>query len=1030
MTRNSRELSQFASFIDIKDANQNIGVITSMVINPGGIGIGSPVSDYLNEVSIRGAVDPLINWNKTFLLNDVLINGEINVEGSDISITSAGATFPSLNVNGLTTTRDLVVTGVTTLSRDTGMGTVYIGQPDVIISGAQGTASGSNANIGVAVTGPGGAGFADDTDLAHGLVVIDNVGAADPNEVALYVSGKVHFNGGDPLINDPINGGETGLGTEFVVVPKALYYDKVTFLEGLNIVKQGPIPASGPEGGSAEPVLKVFNDEFGAVPGVAETENGNKAAIWTNGGFEAKQYGRIGYALSIGEYVEIGRNLPTSNTDHTGSGALSVFEGDIAVKTVNVTIGIATDDIRYLESPNNRTNIDLQTSTLTTLYPYISDDPAESNAGIGTEQGRFSIAYLHDLEVGPDGSDSQVNMVNLNVSLGSTMAYLDVAGTGGTDEDEIYLDVGPGKSRFANIESFGSFNHTGIATINTFLNVISDSFNNAYVATAFQAQNVDVYKQDETNSTDPEFFYPAMANAGISQTDVGAQLFVNPGFYLDAFGTSLFIHNNLNVLGTSINASLENPELRFDLLNYGVTELNLASQARYIDIGEPESSEGGITSIRSELTELVRLRLKQNDIQASTGDTAITLNEDINVNIAGWIQIGGTYIKCDQNDINIADTPLRGDLFKSAPDVIIGAEDLGIASIRNNVTEVEFLRINKNAVQASDESTAFTIGLAGTHISFTGDIIVGGSDIQTGFGITNITMIGDTKTILYGDLEIRGNEILSSDGSVNILMFDAQELTSFTGAIRIEGDEIRAGTGDTNITMNSNQFTRFAGAIQVDGDVIRASNGQDNITMDSDLLTTVSGDLQVGTGTMRAGDGTICISMEGGTGSVAISSDVSANSAFFNGLEARLNVQDVDIRDNLLRIGLIEDPTAPGTLIPPNVAIGNTGDVGLVMARYDVGLSTHKYAAIYYDNSEGRVAIRTDVEDAGIGAGRDRYLLNNGLPSELEVKNLYVTNTSSLGIKTIFESNTRDDGENITEVLNVVNVEIDAGVFA
>ena len=1028
MTRNSRELSQFASFIDIKDANQNIGVITSMVFNPGGIGIGSPVSDYLSEASSRGAIDPLINWNESYLLNDVYIEGNLNVDnGSSGSVTGFGATFPKLNVGGLTTTRDLLVVGVTTLSRDTGMGTVYIGQPDVIISGAQGTASGSNANLGVAVTGPGGAAFADDTDLAHGLVVIDNVGAADPNEVALYVSGKVHFNGGDPLINDPINGGETGLGTEFVVVPKALYYDKVTFLEGINVVKQEPTGAI-PEGGSSEANIRVFNTERAGDPGAANTENAYQAAIWTNGGFEAEQYGRIGYGLSVGNYIEIGKNLQFHDTDNEGNTVISTIEGDIEIKTVNVTIGIGSDDTRYSEAPNNRTQIDLGTSQLSTLYPQIPGGD-ESNAGIGTDEGRFTIAYLEQLEVGPDGTDSQANLVNMNVSLGATISYLSVAGVGGTDQNEVYLDVGPGKANFANVDSSGFFNHVGVATINGFLNIISDSYNNAYVATAFQSNNVDVYQQDVNNSTNPEFFYPAMANAGTSQTDAGAQMFVNPGFYLDAFSTSLFVHNNLNVLGTAINASLENPDLRFDLVNYGVTELNLASQAKYIDIGEAESSDGGFTSIRSNVTELTRLRLSQNDIQASTGDTAITLNEDINVNIAGWVQIGGTYIKCDQNDINIADTSLRGDLFKSASDVVIGAEDLGIASIRNNVTEVEFLRLKKDTVQASDEATAFTVGLGGTHVSIVGDLIIGGNDIQTGFGITNITMVGDTKTILYGDLEIRGNEILSSDGSVNILMFDGQELTSFTGAIRVEGDQIRAGTGDTNMTMIGDQVTIFAGAIEIDGDVIRASNGQDNITMDSDLLTTVAGDLQVGTGTMRAGDGTICIEMEGGTGNVAISSDVTANSAFFNGLEARLNTEDVNIRDNLLTLGLIEDPTAQGTLIPPNVSTGNTGDVGLVMARYDVGLSTHKYAAIYYDNSEGRVAIRTDVTDAGVGAGRDRYLLANGLPSELEVQNLYVNYNTTIGIKTIFEAASVNTGDEVIDVLNIVNVEIDAGTF-
>ena len=992
----------------------------------GGVGIGSTVGDYLTERTSRGssADDSLINFNETYLLDDVYIEGELNIDnGSSGSVTGFGATFPKLNVGGLTTTRDLVVTGVTTLARDTGFGTVYIGQETVPVNGAQGN-SGSNANIGVAVTGPGGTpiGSADDNNSVHGLVVIDNVGAGDPQkDVALYVSGRVHFNGGDPLITDPVNGGETGLGTEFVVVPKSLFYDRMTVMEGIDIVRH---PTAG-VGAS----LRVLNSENQNTPG--ETDDLGQPAIYTSGGVQIDANLGVGKSTVIKGSIEVGSEIDYSNP--TGA-AENTFLNNTAFRVPEVFIGIASGDQRLADGSaaanGNRTSINFGTSTLTDLLPKIAD--GRPHAFIGSEGGRWENGFYHFLDIGPAGTDSQVNMVNLDVGLGATIAYLSVAGVGGTDENEVYLDVGPGKATFANIDSVGFFNHVGIATINGFLNVISGSYNNAYVSTAFQANNVDLYKQDETNSTNPEFFYPAMANSGQNQTDAGGQLFVNPGFYLDAFSTSLFVHNNLSVLGTAINADESEVDLRFDLLNYGVKELNLASEARYIDIGEAQSSDGGFTSIRSNVTELTRLRLSQNDIQAAAGQTAISLVDDTYVAIAGWVQIGGTYIKCDQNDINIADTSQNAELFKQAPYVLIGANDLGIATIRNNITELTgFLRLGKNVIQADDGGTAITVGTAGTFTATEGDLIVGGNDIQTGFGITNITLVGDTKTIFYGDIEVRGNEILASDSTVNILMFDNQELTSFTGAIRVEGNEIQAGTGDTNITLQSNQNTIFTGAIQVGSDEIRSSNGQANITLDSDVKTTVAGDLQVGTGTMRGGDGTVAIAMEGGSGDVGITSDLTANSVFFNGLEARLNVQDVNIRDNLLTLGLIEDPLNEGTLIPPNVSTGNTGDAGILMARYDVGLSTHKYAGIFYDQSAGRVAIRTDVNpDPGTGeVGRDRYVLPQGLPSEMELQNLYININNTLGLTTIFEAATVDTGEEVKEVLNVVNVEIDAGFY-
>lgn len=1017
MTRNSRELSQFASFVEIRDANQNIGLSTSIVML-GGVGIGSTVGDYLTERTARGstAEDSLINFNESYLLDDVYIEGNLNVDnGSSGSVTGFGATFPKLNVGGLTTTRDLVVTGITTLARDTGLGTVYIGQASVPVATADdGPGGEGNSNLGIAVTGPGGTpiGSADGNGVAHGLVVIDNVGAGDPQkDVALYVSGRVHFNGSNAEITNPTS---TGLGTEFVVAPKSLFYDRVTVMEGIDIVKQDTV--------SIGASLRVLNSEFQNKSG--ETDELGQPAIYTSGGVQLDANLGVGQSATVGHSVNIGYD----SNEFTPQNEIY---SPIDIKATSISIGITDADPRYDVSINDGlTQVNTDNCTFTNINPTYFEGRPHNNIGLDTS--RWEAGYYHNLFVGPLGTDSIAEFENINVGNGATISFLSVAGDGGVDTNETYFTVGPGKSILGDLDTSGYFNHVGVATINGFFNIISDSFNNAFISTAFQANNVDVYKQDVNNSTNPEFFYPAMANAGISQTAAGAQLFVNPGFYLDAFGTSLFVHNNLSVLGTAINADESEVDLRFDLLNYGVKELNFASNAKYIDIGEAQSADGGFTSIRSNVTELTRLRLSQNDIQASTGDTAITLVDNTYVAIAGWVQIGGTYIKCDQNDINIADTSLRADLFKGATDIVIGGNDIGIATIRNNVTELTgFLRLGKNVIQADDGATAITVGTAGTYVETTGDLIVGGNDIQTGFGVTNIQMVGDTKTIFYGDIEIRGNEILSSDSSVNILMFDNQELTSFTGDIRVEGNNILAGTGDTNITMVANNNTIFAGAIQVGGDEIRASNGQANITMDSDVKTTVTGDLQVGTGTMRAGGGTICIQMEDGTGNVAISSDVTANSAFFNGNEARLNVQDVNIRDNLLTLGLIEDPLNEGTLIPPNVAVGNTGDAGILMARYDVGLSTHKYAGIFYDQSAGRVAIRTDVDpDPGTGeVGRDRYVLPQGLPSEMELQNLYININNTLGLTTIFEAATVDTGEEVKEVLNIVNVEMDAGFY-
>ena len=1019
MTRNSRELSQFASFIDIKDANQNIGLQTSMVFETGGVGIGSDVSGYLSEAQTRGAEDPLIVYNKSFFLDNVQIDGDLNVDGgSSGSVSGTGATFPGpVNVGGLTTTKDLVVTGIATLGRDTGMGRVYIGMGAVNVEGADDEMQSLRDGIGTYRPKNYGLGGREDVyetdDIVQATLVVDSsdqvtqsgVGTlTGKNELALFVSGRSHFTG----LTNPAESSNPN----FVVTTPAL------FTEPIDVYNKVIISESGNADNSVRLEVLSSDNEADRDSGIGSL--GYPAAIYTDGGIEAAAYGRIGYGLSVGEWIEVGQQLGIAtdpNADHKNIPVQSKFYGDVNFEGLTVAFGSSAREL----------DLNLLEARIDGLIPQTN---AVEN-GIGTENARWKGLFCQDADFGPPLSPSQVNMVNLDVGLGATMGFLDIGGAGADDDTEVYLTVKPGRSELSDMTA-NDANFAGIVTVRgqLILNTPIDVVNEGYITTARRAQNVDVTKQDVNNSIDPEFYYPAMANAGISQTAQGAQMFVNPGFYLDTFSTSLYVHNNLNVLGTAINATEEEVDLRFDLVNYGITELNLASSAKFIDIGQDNTD--GMTSIRSNVTEVKRLQLAEDFIQASTGSTNITLEADIKTQFAGFVQIGGTYIQVDSNVINIADQSQQCDLFTKGTDILVGGQGVGIITFRNTILESGFLRLRENVIYSDDDVTAIEVGSGGTFVQTSGKLIVGGKVIQTGFGITNITMVDDTKTIFEGDIAIKGNNIQSEDQQVAITLSNAQEQVSVTGALRVEGDHIRAGTGATNIFLNDTQFTRFAGAIQVDGNVIRSSDGQDNITLDSDVRTTVTGDLQVGTGTMRAGDGVIAIKMVEGTGDVGITSDLTANSLFINGLEARLNAQDLNIRDNLITLGLIEDPLNEGELIPPNVGLGNSGDVGFLLARYDVGLATHKYAGIFYDESAGRVAIRTDVQDAGGGeVGRDRKLQLNGTPSELEVSNLLVNINTTLGIKTIFEAGTVDTGEeDDVDVLNIVNVEIDAGIYA
>lgn len=1034
MTRNSRELSQFASFIDVRDANQNIGIITSIVIEPGGVGIGSTVADYRAEVAARGAVDPLINFNETYLLDKVYIESDINVDGGDTaSITSAGSTFNKVNVAGLTTTKDLLVTGIATIGSNSGFGTVYIGISSVEINASIGDDGNAYPGTNFNYIGVGGGNFSPD-GLVRSTAIIYNWDqqSIEDDYTALRVFGRAQFDGLD------LNGPSGGLGTAFVVVPESFFHNKITSAQGIDITRMSKDVLGDGSNVGSNPQLRVFNDErtrnFYLDGGTDEST----AAIYTNGGLLVDKYGEIGLGFSVGERIQAGFKLSYDGNGNIlgdeGQDATHDIRGDIRLGGRSIILGIETENHLYDESILSKVYF-IRSEIATDILPVI-----ENNNSIGNETGdawpRIYVTDLIDVGVANtlthDGTSSigRIQCLQFQASGVSTSGELYITGVPSeiplADAELIDFEVQTGKTSLKSLLADGNIQLTGINTIQGSLEVRTNDGGpfNGYAQTSFQANNVDVYKLDETNAINPEFVYPAMANAGISQTTGGAQLFVNPGFYLEAFGTSLYIANNLNVLGTAINADPEGVDIRFDLLNYNVSNLQIGREADFIDMGRTNVIAGSIATIRNSLTDLQSIKLSTNDVLSGTGETAIRL-DDFDTKFFGKVTVGGTEIYAGNNPFTIASSPSEGNLFENASNIIFGVPNAGIVSIRNNVTEIEKLRLKQNIIETSDEQISIQVGLGATYVEIFGDLIIEGRNILTGFGASQISMVEGEKIIFYQDIEVRGNNILASDGSVNITMFDNQELTSVTGALRVEGDQIRAGSGDTNITMNGTETTIFAGAIEIDGNEIRSSNGQANIRLDGDVLTEFTGDIRVGgAGTIQAPDGIVAITLENGTGSVAIRSDVTANSAFFNGLEARLNVQDVNIRDNLLTLGLIEDPTNQGALIPPNVGLGNTGDVGFLMARYDIGLSTHKYAGIFYDQSAGRVAIRTDVEEDLSETGRDRSLLLNGLPSELEVKNLLVTLNNTIGVKTLFEPSSSD-----ATVLTLGNVEIDGGTY-
>ena len=232
-------------------------------------------------------------------------------------------------------------------------------------------------------------------------------------------------------------------------------------------------------------------------------------------------------------------------------------------------------------------------------------------------------------------------------------------------------------------------------------------------------------------------------------------------------------------------------------------------------------------------------------------------------------------------------------------------------------------------------------------LTLTGDIAVNGGDVTTSattFNLvngtaTNVNFAGaatalvmgaatgittvSNKLIVGGDLEIDGNDILASDGNTNITL-TSNTLTTFAGDVRVNGNDIQASDGNTNISLTSNTLTTFAGDVRVNGNDIQSSSGANVITLATNNATfandvTVSGNLYV------------------------------------NGSTTQVNTTTTTIEDQLLDLGIV-DGAAPTSDL--------NKDIGILLNYYT---ASAKKAAMFWDDSASRIVFADDVtESSGV----------------------------------------------------------------
>ena len=260
---------------------------------------------------------------------------------------------------------------------------------------------------------------------------------------------------------------------------------------------------------------------------------------------------------------------------------------------------------------------------------------------------------------------------------------------------------------------------------------------------------------------------------------------------------------------------------------------------------------------------------------------------------------------------------------------------------------------------------------------------------------TNLTFGAGGLTVGAGGINVTGVSTFSSDLVVG-------------GDIRVNGNDIQASDGNTNITLTSNTQTTFAGDIRINGNDIKASDGNTAIMMNS-IDVTVSGDLTIGGNDIKASNGTTAISLTDITGAVATASDLTVNgNLYVAGNTTQVNTSALTVEDRTIDLGIVNGATP---------ASATTWDLG-VLFNYHSGGSAKK-SAVIWEHADTRFKFASVLTSDTDGSDNNTPQLSVTTFAPIEIGALWVSDCAGTSQVISCTGSTR----------NLENITIDAGTF-
>ena len=364
--------------------------------------------------------------------------------------------------------------------------------------------------------------------------------------------------------------------------------------------------------------------------------------------------------------------------------------------------------------------------------------------------------------------------------------------------------------------------------------------------------------------------------------------------------------DDINVAGEFISNLIPNSDDTFDI-GLGAKRWRHAS---FSGIGT-FATGAVVDSIRIGITAASEIDTSSGDLTLDSAGGQVIIDDNLSVSgvstFTGAIDSNGGLDVTGATILNTTLSVTGVSTFTGAIDANGGADISGGETVLSSATVSDL--------------TAERVVLAGTSgaLQDSANLVFSAGGLRVGAGGINVTGIStfSTDLVVGGDIRVNGNDIQASDGATNITL-TSSTLTTFAGDIKVTGNDIQSSSA-TAITL-SGADVAIAGDLTVTGNDIKSSTAT-VITLSADDASFV--------------------------GDVTIGGDL-----FVNGSTTQVNTTSLTVEDTLIELGFVNGAVPASDF---------NKDLGLLLNYFS---GSAKKAAVFWDDSTSRIVVASEVSES------------------------------------------------------------------